>query len=147
LDFETRLKILSWLYGDVDLTVSTGKLRDEPKGADEIPLAPRLVSTGGLTVRHAKYEGGLRYRHIGDRPANEGNSVTALGYTVLDLTASYRLGNYQIGLVMENLTDTDWNEAQSDMESRLRGEPAPVSDLHFTPGNPRNVRVGVSYSF
>ncbi len=147
LDFETRLKILSWLYGDVDLTVSTGKLRDEPKDADEIPLAPRLVSTGGLTVRHTKYEGGLRYRHIGDRPANEANSVTALGYTVLDLSASYRLGNYQIGLVVENLTNTDWNEAQFDTESRLRGEPDPVSELHFTPGNPRNVRVGVSYSF
>jgi outer membrane receptor protein involved in Fe transport len=147
LDFETRLKIFSWLYGDVDLTVSTGKLRDEPKDADEIPLAPRLVSTGGLSVRHAKYEGGMRYRHIGDRPANEDNSVTALGYTELDLTASYRLGNYQLGLVVENLTDTDWNEAQFDTESRLRDEPAPVSELHFTPGNPRNVRVGMSYSF
>jgi outer membrane receptor protein involved in Fe transport len=147
LDFETRLRMLSWLYGDVDLTVSTGKLRDEPRDANEIPLAPRLVSTGGLTVRHAQYEGGLRYRHIGNRPANEDNSVTALGYTVLDLSATYRLGNYRIGLVVENLTDTDWNEAQFDTESRLRDEPAPVSELHFTPGNPRNVRVGVSYSF
>ncbi|MGH7599166.1 MAG: TonB-dependent receptor, partial [bacterium] len=147
LDFETRLKIFSWLYGDIDLTVSTGKLRDEPKDADEIPLAPRLVSTGGLTIRHAKYEGGLRYRHIGDRPANESNSVTALGYTVLDLSATYRLGNYRIGLVAENLMDTNWNEAQFDTESRLRGETDPVSELHFTPGNPRNVRVGVSYSF
>ncbi len=147
LDFETRLKIFSWLYGDIDLTVSTGKLRDEPKDADEISLAPRLVSTGGLTVRHAKYEGGLRYRQIGDRPANEANSVTALGYSVIDLSATYRLGNYRLGLVVENLTDTDWNEAQFDTESRLRGETDPVSELHFTPGNPRNVRVGVSYSF
>jgi outer membrane receptor protein involved in Fe transport len=147
LDIETRLKIFSWLYGDVDLTMSTGKLRDEPKDVDEIPLAPRLVFTGGITVRHSKYEGGLRYRHIGDRPANEGNSVTALGYTVLDLAVSYHLGNYGLGLVVENLTNTDWNEAQFDTESRLRNEPAPVSELHFTPGNPRNVRVGVSCSF
>jgi outer membrane receptor protein involved in Fe transport len=128
--------------------VSTGYLRDEPSYANEIPLAPRLISTGGLTVRHpAGFDGGLRYRHIGDRPANEGNTVTALGYTVLDLAASYRLGNYQLNLVLENMTDTEWNEAQFDTESRLQNEPAPVSELHFTPGNPRNVRVGVSYSF
>jgi outer membrane receptor protein involved in Fe transport len=148
LDFEGRLKILSWLYGDGDVTVSTGKLRDEPKAANEIPLAPRVVAAGGLTVRHPSgLDGAIRLRHIGDRPANEDNSVVALGYTVLDLSASYRLGNYQFNVIMENLTDTDWNEAQFDTESRLRNEPASVSELHFTPGNPRNVRVGLSYSF
>ena len=26
-------------------------------------------------------------------------------------------------------------------------EAGPVSELHFTPGNPRNVRVGLSYLF
>lgn len=26
-------------------------------------------------------------------------------------------------------------------------ETEPVSELHFTPGNPRNVRVGLSYFF
>jgi len=148
VDLETRLKVLSWLYGDADVTISTGEARDEPPEANEIPLAPRFIATGGLTVRHPQgYEGGLRIRHIGDRPANEDNSVVALGYTVLDLSASYRFGNYQINFVLENLTDTDWNEAQFDTESRLRDEPASVSELHFTPGNPRNVRVGVSYSF
>jgi len=148
VDLETRLKVLSWLYGDADVTISTGEARDEPAEANEIPLAPRFIAAGGLTVRHPQgYEGGLRIRHLGNRPANEDNTVTALGYTVLDLAASYRFGNYQINFVLENLTDTDWNEAQFDTESRLRDEPAPASELHFTPGNPRNVRVGASYSF
>lgn len=148
VDFEGRLKILSWLYGDGDVTVSTGKLRDEPKTANEIPLAPRFIAAGGLTVRHPSgLDGALRLRHLADRPANEDNSVVAQGYTVLDLSASYRFGSYQVNFVVENLTDTDWNEAQFDTESRLRGETAPVSELHFTPGNPRNVRVGLSYSF
>lgn len=80
-------------------------------------------------------------------PANEVNTVTAPGYTVLDLTAGYRFGNYQFNVIVENLTDTNWNEAQFDTESRLVNETAPVSELHFTPGNPRNVRVGLSYFF
>ena len=148
VDLEARLKLLSWLYGDGDVTISTGKLRDDPEDANAIPLAPRFIATGGLTVRHPSgIDGSLRIRHIGDRPANEDNSVTAIGYTVFDLSASYRLGKYQLNLIMENLTDTDWNEAQFDTESRLRDESEPVSELHFTPGNPRNLRLGVSYSF
>jgi hypothetical protein len=43
--------------------------------------------------------------------------------------------------------DTEWNEAQFDTESRLPGELVPVSELHFTPGMPRNVRVGLSFFF
>ncbi len=148
LDLEARFGLTSWLYADADVSLSRGKLREAPAEANEIPLAPRLTSTGGLTVKHPSgCEGGLRYRHIGDRPANEANTVTALGYTVFDLTAGYRLGSYQLHLILENLTDTEWNEAQFDTESRLLNETEPVSELHFTPGNPRNVRVGLSYFF
>jgi outer membrane receptor protein involved in Fe transport len=49
----------------------------------------------------------MRLRHLAGRPANEANSVVALGYTVLDLSATYRLGNYQLQVVLENLTDTE----------------------------------------
>ena len=34
-----------------------------------------------------------------------------------------------------------------DTESRLRHESEPVAELHVTPGNPRNLRLGVSYAF
>jgi len=148
VDLEARAAILSWLYGDVDVNVSTGEARDEPDEANDIPLAPRLTSTAGLTVRHpAGYEGSLRYRHLGERPANEDNSVRAKGYTVFDASASYRFNKYRINFVIENLFNTDWNEAQFDTESRLRGEAEPVSEIHFTPGNSRNLRVGLSYLF
>ena len=50
-------------------------------------------------------------------------------------------------MVIENLFDVEWNEAQFDAESRLRDEVEPVSELHFTPGNPRNVRVGMAFLF
>lgn len=69
VDLETRLKVWPWLYGDADVTISTGETRDEPKEASEIPLAPRFIATGGLTVRHPQgCEGGLRLRHLGDHP-------------------------------------------------------------------------------
>lgn len=148
LDLEGRVELLPWLWADADINLSRGRAVDEPADADKIPLAPTLTSTGGLSARHpAGFEGGLRYRHIGDRPANETDSVTAAGYTVLDANGAYRFGPWTLELVLENLLDTDWNEAQFDTESRLRGEPAPVSEIHFTPGNPRNARLGLSYTF
>ena len=121
---------------------------DEPDGANEIPLAPNRTSTGGLTWRHPNgLEGSLRYRHIGDRPANEDGSVTAEGYTVVDFSGAYQRGAWRFNLAVENVLDTMWNEAQFDTESRLRDEKEPVSEIHFTPGNPLNMRLGVSLLF
>lgn len=148
LDLEGRCQVLPWLWADADANISKGVARDEPADADEIPLAPTLTSIGGLTARHPRgYEGSLRYRHIGERPANEDNSVRALGYTVVDLAAGYRRGAYRLDVHVENLLDTEWNEAQFATESRLRDETEPVTEIHFTPGNPRNMRIELSRFF
>lgn len=148
LDLEARLAINSWLSADADLNLSHGRLRDEPDGANYIPLAPRLTSTGGLTMLHPDgYEGSLRYVHVGNRPANEDGSVQAEGFTLFSLTAAYRYRMFKIHLIAENLFDVSWNEAQFDTESRLPGELVSVSELHLTPGNPRNLRLGVTYLF
>jgi outer membrane receptor protein involved in Fe transport len=147
LDLDARAQPLPWLSADADLTLSRGRLPDEPDGADRIPLAPTLTSTGGLTVRRDAVRGSLRYRHVGDRAANEDGSVTAEGYTVLDAFAACDLGRFTLSLAAENLLDVDWNEAQFDTESRLADEAAPVSELHFTPGNPFNLRLGLGVRF
>ena len=148
LDLEARLQLCSWLWADADLNLSRGEAVDEPDGADKIPLAPNQTSTGGLTWRHPNgLEGSLRYRHIGDRPANEDGSITAEGYTVVDFSGAYQRGAWRLNLGVENALDAMWNEAQFDTESRLRDEEEPVSEIHFTPGNPLNMRLGVSLLF
>ncbi len=148
LDLETRLWATPWLSADADINISRGRFMDEPDGLNDIPLAPRLTSTGGLTVIHPSgFEGSFRYIHVGNRPANESGSVSARGYTLFHLLAGYKLGDVKLSLVLENLFNIEWNEAQFDTESRLFGETAPVSELHFTPGNPRSLRLGINYSF
>lgn len=152
IDLEARMQLLEWLWGDVDVNWARGYLRDAPDEADSIPLAPRLTSTGGLTMRRAdRWEGNLRYRHIGDRPAVEDGSLMAEGYTVFDLGATCHTGRFQIDLTVENLFDAEWKEAQFAIHSLLPGEgglalrgPGPPPDIHFIPGNPLNVRIGVS---
>ena len=121
---------------------------DEPSDANEIPLAPRVTSTGGLTAAHPSgFGANLRYRYIGDRPANEDSSVTAEGYTLVNIGLSYAFGPFKYFVTVENLFDVDWNEAQFDTASRLVDEAEPVSEIHFTPGNPRNIQAGISYQF
>ena len=120
LDVEARLGITPWLSADTDINLSTGKLLDEPAGQDAIPLAPRLTSTGGLSIIHPSgFESSLRYIHIGDRPANESDTVSAKGYTLFNFLAGYQLGAMKFSLVLENLFNIEWNEAQFDTESQL----------------------------
>lgn len=48
---------------------------------------------------------------------------------------------------IENILNTDWNEAQFATLTRLKGEKAGVTELCYTPGNPRNFQFVVSLTF
>jgi hypothetical protein len=152
-DVELRARVLPWLWADADMNLARGRFRDEPRGANRVPLAPTLTSTAGLTVRDidrpgfAGFDGGLRLRHIGSRAAIEDNSVRALGYTVWELFGGWQVGAARAFFTVDNLFDVAWNEAQFATTSRLRGEPGEVTELHYTPGAPRAVQLGVEYRF
>lgn len=148
LDAELRFQLAAWLWGDVDVNLSDGRYLREAEGANHIPLAPRVTSQGGLNMQHPSgLEASLRYRYIGDRPANEDNSVVASGYFLANLVLAYSWNHFRVFAQVENLLNTTWNEAQFDTESRLFNEALPVSEIHYTPGNPLNVQAGISYEF
>jgi len=148
IDFSLRYQVAKKLFADIDVNAVQGRIQDVPEGEDLIPLAPNFTTIGGLAYKQDKgLNASLRYRYIADRPANEGNTVVAKGYFLLDAVASYRLKNLEIGVSAENLLDVDWNQAQFDTESRLSDEAEPVSELHFTPGTPFFLKGIVSYRF
>lgn len=148
LDAELRLQLAKWAWADLDLNLSDGRYVNEVDGADYIPLAPRVSSQGGVNFQHPSgIEGALRYRFIGDRPANEDNSVVAAGYFIGNVVLAYRIQGFRIFAQLENLLNTEWNEAQFDTESRLFHETTSYSEIHFTPGNPLNIQAGVSFEF
>ncbi len=148
LEFSTRWQPVSWLYADADITWTVARSKDEAPESAYIPLAPALTATGGLSAQITPdLRLGLRYRQLGDRPANEDYSLTADGYQLLDLVASYRWKQFEWGLSIENVLNSEWKEAQFETESRLRGERAPVSEIHFTPGSPFFARLSVQVNF
>ena len=137
IDVAIRYQLLGKLFLDVNGNYAKGKFKDLPNGENNIPLAPRLSSTGGISYKQDRgFNAAIRYRYIADRPANEINSVIAKGYFLLDAVANYSWAKTTLGLSVENVLNVKWNQAQFDTESRLRGENVPVSELHFTPGTP-----------
>jgi outer membrane cobalamin receptor len=148
LDFSGRYQFNKWLFADINLNMAKPRSIEDPKGEDHIPLAPTFISNGGLSWQmKSGFNGSLRYRHLKDRPANENGSVIAKGYTVTDFAFNYTKKKYEVGLSIENLFNTKWNETQFNTESRLKDEPAGVEEIHFTPGVPFFARLKFAVFF
>jgi outer membrane receptor protein involved in Fe transport len=153
VDFTGHYDLLKWIYLEVDVNYAHGRAIDQPAGNDFIALAPPLTSIGSVTFRAtSSLFVSLRYRHLGDRPANDDNSITAPGYTLLDAVANYTRPKYEFGVQVQNLLNTHWNEAQFATETRIRNaarqlESQPVTDICYTPGIPLAIKLSATYTF
>jgi outer membrane receptor protein involved in Fe transport len=148
IDLEARYQFTPQWFAETNINLAIGRDLDSEDGNNYIPLAPNLTSTGGIYYRPEKgLNGSLRYRYIKDRPANSDNTVTAEGYFIVDAAINYTQRRWEVGIVAENLLNSEWNEAQFDTESRLFDEPEPVSELHFTPGHPLFIKGKIAFFF
>ncbi|BAO74611.1 TonB-dependent receptor [Winogradskyella sp. PG-2] len=149
IDFGFRYQITDWLFVNSDVNYTVARSVDEPDGQDFIPLAPDFTSTGSISVKGLKgFSGGLSYRFVDDRPANEDDSIVAEGYFVTDFNINYDIAkNWSIGLAVENLFDVEWNETQFATETRLFNEAQPVEEITFTPGTPFFLRAKIAVTF
>lgn len=147
-DLSARYQLARGWYADVDFNVTRPRNRFAEDGAAYIPLAPTLTSIGGITYSlNSGISGSLRYRYLGDRPANEDNSVVANGYFLADAVVRYTRARFEWYVSAENIFNSAWKEAQFDTESQLKDEAAPVSEIHFTPGTPLYIKTGISFFF
>lgn len=148
VDVSARIQLFRRLFADADVTYSHARSTDELEGAQYIPLAPQWTGTGGLSWDKGQgLFGSLRFRYLGDRPANEANDLNAEGYLLLDAVAGWKKDNWEFGFSAQNLLNVAWKEAQFETESRLPFETEPVSEIHFTPGTPFFVKGFVAFSF
>ncbi|HEK19525.1 TonB-dependent receptor [Mucilaginibacter sp.] len=146
-DLSARYQPVAPIYFDMDLNYAHGRAIDDPAGQNYIPLAPVWSSTGGVTyIFRDGFNGSLRYRWLGNRPANEEHSLTAAGYFVNDLVLNYTKKRYEVGLTINNLFNVKWKETQFETLTRLKGE-QPVNNIAFTAGT-RFFAIGhVAYNF
>jgi hypothetical protein len=147
-DLGLRYQLNDWLYFDTDVTYTYARSIDEVKGQDYIPLAPDFTTSGGLSFQNWNgFSGGVRYRYLKNRPANEDNSIVAKGYFVTDMNVNYEYKSVTFGVSVENLLNAEWNETQFATESRLKEESNSVEEIHFTPGTPFFMKARIAYKF
>lgn len=132
IDVGLRYNFLRDFYFRTDYTWCHARSIDEPKGEDYIPLAPVHTLTAGLTWKKNGFNAGVNCRWLSDRPANEDYSLTAQGYFIVDLNASYTYRRVTFGAAIDNLFDRKWREAQFATETMIPGDTEPVTDICFT---------------
>lgn len=148
VDLSLRYQAHKNVFFNLDGTYSHARSTEEESGQDYIPLAPITTLVAGINlVSPAGFYGSANLRYLGDRPANEDYSITARGYTVVDMNIGYQWKSFDLGIQVQNLLDTDWEEAQFATESRLFDEAAPVEEIHFTPGSPLFIKGSLAFSF
>jgi outer membrane cobalamin receptor len=148
IDLSARYQLAKWLFADLNLNLARPRLADSTKNTGYLALAPTFTSTGGLDFKLDNgINGGLSYRYMHSRPGNNTNTLRADGYYVTDLKLNYTQKRYEIGLTIENLLNTKWNEFEAEEVTRLRGESAPVDQMSFTPGTPFFAKLRVALFF
>ncbi len=148
IDLSLRYQFNKWLYGNLNADLARPRNLDNPKGQNYLPLAPTFTSTAGLYFKFENgFNGGISYRYLHDRAANDSYTLTALGYFITDITANYTTRKYEIGIAIENLFNQQWNESQFEYVSRLKYEIQPVDEVSYTPGTPFFAKLKFSVFF
>ncbi len=147
IDLGIRYQVFDALFINADINYAFVRSIDEPDNAQFIPLAPSLSASGGLQYKKDRFSGSLKFRYLKDRPANEDNSIVAEGYFITDMSMNYSFKNLSLGITVENLFNSSWNETQFATNSRLRSEVQSTEEIHFTPGTPIFLKGNVTYQF
>jgi hypothetical protein len=150
VEVAARGKLVGPLYVNGSFTWAKAEFRN----GDAIPNAPELTAYGAAILRYPEgLTTQLQATYFGVRPLAEDRGFKAPSWVVIDLTSRYTLpvklphGRLETFVFIQNLLNTKWEQATFAFESRLRNEAAGVTDIHFVPGNPRNVLAGLAWYF
>jgi hypothetical protein len=141
LEVTGRYHYKNWLFADVAATFTHAAYRaDAGNGGGSVALAPTRTFSAGVGARPTFGDftpfADLRVKSIAARPATEDGSLTAEGFTVVDANAGLRWKRFEVGVDIQNLTNTKWREVQFATDTRLKYEPQVVSGIHYSPGWP-----------
>jgi outer membrane receptor protein involved in Fe transport len=138
-----------WLTLDADLAWSHGRFSEFDPAGDRIPGAVENVASIGIAVQHpGGWFGGARFRHFGEAPLIENDSVRSDPTTVVNFEIGRRFGKrFSVALAAYNIFDSEDNDITYFYESQLPGEAQAVEDRHFHPVEPRTLRLTVETRF
>ncbi|MBC7469424.1 MAG: TonB-dependent receptor [Ramlibacter sp.] len=148
-EFSNYWRASKWLTVDADVAFARARFRSADPVGDRIPGAVEGVASVAFAVDNlGPYFGALQLRYFGPRPLVEDNSVRSGSTLTWNGRIGYKVSaNTRIELEGYNLTNRKSSAIDYYYESRLRGEPAPVADIHFHPTESRSFRLSLSHRF
>jgi TonB-dependent Receptor Plug Domain/CarboxypepD_reg-like domain len=148
IDLSARYQLTDWLFADANVNLANPRDAELPNGQNHLALAPTFTSTGGVDFKLKDgFNGAISYRYLHKRAGNADYSLTADGYFVSDLTLNYTQKKYELGIAIENLFNTKWNEFEAEEVTRMKGESQPVDQMSFTPGTPFFAKLKLAVFF
>jgi len=134
---------------DASIALTHARFKDADPADSRIPGAPDHVASAGVTWEGLNgWFGSVRWRYFGPRPLVEDNSVRSRSTSLVNARAGYALTKRtRVSLDVYNLFDRKDNDIDYFYESRLQGEPAAVTDVHFHPVERRSFRLTLATMF
>ena len=150
VEFAARGQVWGPLYFNGSVTYTKAEFRN----GDAIPLAAEVTAYGALLLKWPEgLTSQLQATYLGVRPLTEDRSIKAPSWIDFDLSERYQLpikmshGRMEAFFFIQNLFNTQWEQATFAFASQLRNEPAAVNGIHFVPGSPRTFMGGVAWYF
>jgi outer membrane receptor protein involved in Fe transport len=135
---------LSWLAIDANYTASRARYDN----GDHIPNAFENAAQAGASLMLGKWEGSLRFRHLGPYPLAEDNRRRSHGSNVVNLRGAFKPGRFELYAELLNLFDSRDKDIVYDYESYIPAvDAAPVDGRLSRVVEPRTLRAGIRYRF
>ena len=148
-EFSNYYKPVSWLTIDADVSFAKARFRNDDPVGNHIPGAVEGVASLAFAVDGlGPYFGALQLRYFGPRPLLEDNSVRSKSTATLNGRIGYKFSpKLKLELEGFNLTNRKDSAIEYYYASQLKGEAAPVSDIHFHPIETRSFRLTLTANF
>jgi outer membrane receptor protein involved in Fe transport len=149
VEWSNRYRPQPWLLIDADLSASKARFTDEDPVGNLIPGSIERVASLGVTLNElGRWSGTVQMRYFGPRPLIEDGSVYSRSTLLTNLRMAYKFDqNLRLALDVFNLFNRQASDIDYYYASQLRGEAAPVNDVHFHPVEPRSLRLTLAVNF
>ncbi|MEI6318218.1 MAG: TonB-dependent receptor [Pseudomonadota bacterium] len=144
----------SYVFGGIfalnaDIAVSRARYTAADPSGDYIPGSiGRVAAVGASLINYRDWFGSVQFRYFGPRPLVEDDSVRSASTALTNLRVGYKLdARTRIVADVFNLFNRKASDIDYFYASQLRGEAAPVNDIHFHPVEPRTVRMTLTHAF
>ena len=149
VELSNYYKPLKWLSVDLDLAYARARSRGDVEEGRYIAGAIEGTGQLALTVDDGgPYSASLKLRYFGPRPLIEDNSVRSNSSMTLNGRFGWKIKK---GLALEleafNITNRRDSAIDYYYASQLKGEAAPVDDIHFHPIESRSLRATLIKNF